>query len=359
MNKRSRVKNVIKRFLYFSLFHLRLFDLFLKILAKVRQQHPCIILLYHRITDNNSKYHNQGRAMHHHIKHLEKELPYLMRNYQILTIDEVIRHLKSGVGFRKPSVAITFDDGYLDNYTLAYPVLKKHGVPATVYLSTGLIGTSQRIWTDQIEFMLLGARKDQFNLPRLFGNQELRIKTKEEKEQVSNEITEALKKRPDAERTEIMCELFKTLEIIGNPVKNGEERIMLNWDEVKEMANNGFIIGNHSHTHPILSRMPVQKGKEEIFESKKIIEKNLGIKVKHFAFPNGKEEDFNEELKDYCQEVGFESVASVISGTNNALKGDTMNLKRISATTPAWMLAGELVRLFWKDGIKKGFQRTQ
>jgi peptidoglycan/xylan/chitin deacetylase (PgdA/CDA1 family) len=359
MNKRSRVKNVIKRFLYFSLFHLRLFDLSLKILAKVRQQHPCIILLYHRITDNSSKYHNQGRAMHHHIKHLEKELPYLKRNYQILTIDEVIRHLKSGVGFRKPSVAITFDDGYLDNYTLAYPVLKKHGVPATIYLATDLIGTSQRIWTDQIEFMFLGARKDQFNLPRLFGNQELRIKTKEEKEQVSNEITEALKKKPDAERTEIMRRLFETLGINGNRSKNGEERIMLNWDEVQKMARNGITIGSHSHTHPILSRMPIQKAKEEILESKKILEENLSIKVKHFAFPNGKQDDFNEELKDYCQEVGFESVASVISGTNNALKGDPMNLKRISATAPVWMLAGELVRLFWKDGIKKRFQRTQ
>jgi peptidoglycan/xylan/chitin deacetylase (PgdA/CDA1 family) len=284
--------------------------------------------------------------MHHHIKHLEKELPYLMRNYQILTIDEVIRHLKSGVGFRKPSVAITFDDGYLDNYTLAYPVLKKHGVPATVYLSTGLIGTSQRIWTDQIEFMLLETRKNQFSVPRLLGEKELRIKTKKEKEQVSNGITEALKKRPDAERTEIMRQLFESLEINDNHGKNCEERVMLNWDEVQKMAKNGITIGSHSHTHPILSRMPIQKGKEEIFESKKIIEENLGIKVKHFAFPNGKEEDFNEELRDYCRDIGFESVASVIYGTNNASKGDPLNLKRISPITPVWMLAGELVKLF-------------
>ncbi|MGA2315994.1 MAG: polysaccharide deacetylase family protein [Thermodesulfobacteriota bacterium] len=359
MNKRSRVKNVIKRFLYFSLFYLRLFDLFLKILVKVRHQHPCIILLYHRITNNNSKYHNKERAMHHHIKHLERELPYFKKNYQILTLDEVIQGLKSGVGFRRPSVAITFDDGYLDNYTLAYPVLKKYGVPATIYLATDFIGTSQRIWTDQIEFMLLGARKDQFSLHRLFGDKELRIKTKEEKEQVSNKITEALKKRPDAERTEILCELFKTLEINSNHGKDCEERIMLNWDEVRKMAKNGITIGSHSHTHPILSRMPIQKAKEEILESKKIIEENLSIKVKHFAFPNGKQDDFNEELKDYCQEVGFESVASVIYGTNYASNESNFVLKRISAITPVWMLAGELVRLFWKDGIKKGFQRTQ
>jgi len=348
-----RIKNIIKSFLYFSLFHLRLFDLSLKILAKVCQQHPCIILLYHRITDKSSKYHNQGRAMHHPAMHFKSEILYLKRNYQILTMDEVIRHLKSGVGFRKPAVAITFDDGYLDNYTLACPVLKKHGVPATIYLSTGLIGTSQRIWTDQIEFMLLETRKGQLGLPKLLGDKELRIKTKEEKEQVSNEITEALKKRPDAERTEIMRQLFKSLEINDNHGKNCEERVMLNWDEVQKMAKNGITIGSHSHTHPILSRMPIQKGKEEILESKKIIEENLGIKVKHFAFPNGKEEDFNEELRDYCRDIGFESVASVIYGTNNASKGDPLNLKRISATAPAWMLAGNLIILLLRNSLSK------
>jgi len=289
--------------------------------------------------------------MHHHIKHLEKELPYLKRNYQILTIDEVIQGLKSGMGFKRPSVSITFDDGYLDNYTLAYPILKKHGVPATVYLTTDVIGTSQRIWTDQIEFMLLETRKDQFSLPRLFGDKELRIKTKKEKEQVINEITEALKKRPDAERKEMIVEIKKILNENRNYKNNLESRTMLNWDEVQGMAKDGITIGSHSHTHPILSRMPVQEAKVEIFNSKKIIEENLGIQAKHFAFPNGREEDFSEELRDYCREIGFESVASVIYGTNDPSNTNTFALKRIGATSPIYMLAGELVRLFWKGGI--------
>ena len=94
-----------------------------------------------------------------------------------------------------------------------------------------------------------------------------------------------------------MRQLFETLEINNNPEGNREERVMLNWDEVRKMARNGITIGSHSHTHPILSRMPIQKAKEEILESKKIIEENLSIKVKHFAFPNGKQDDFNEELR--------------------------------------------------------------
>jgi len=348
MNKKRWVKNIIKRPLYFSLFYMRFFDLFLKILARVRHQYPCVILVYHRIVNDSSRYLNKGPAIHHHIKHFEREIPYLKIKFQILSMDEVIDHIKSNRSFKRPSVAITFDDGYLDNYTLAYPVLKKHAVTATIYLTTNLVGTLNRTWIDQIERILLNTKKVQFKLPGLFGGKGLPIKTKKEKEQANEKIAESLKKKTGGELAQLMRELFEIMEVDDNQTRNCEGRMMLNWDEVQIMAKNGITIGSHSHNHPILSRMPIQKAKEEIFKSKKVIEENLGIKVKHFAFPNGKEEDFNEELGDYCREIGFESIASVIYGTNGASKGNTLVLKRVVAVSPVWMLAGELVRLFMR-----------
>ena len=349
----------MKPFLYFLFFHFRIFDLLLIILTKLRKNHLCIILLYHRIVDAHSKYLEKGPAVHHHIRDFKREIPYLKKNYKILSMDDVAHYIKSGIGFKRPSIAISFDDGYLDNYTLAYPVLKKYGVPATIYLTTSLIGTLERTWPDEIELAIMETKKDEFKLQTLFGGKEVQIKTKEEKEQASMKTAEALKNRPDDERKKIMGEIKKILGEDRNYENNLKPRIMLNWNEVKKMAASGITTGSHSHTHPILSSMPFEKSKEEIFNSKKMIEENLGIQVKHFAFPNGRKEDFSEELRDYCKEIGFESVASVIYGTNNTLNGNTMGLKRISATSPVWMLAGELVRLFWKDGIKKGFQRTQ
>lgn len=357
--EKRRIKRSIKWVLYFIFFYSHFFDLSLKIFRRIRKKHSCIILLYHRIIDNRSEYLNKGPAVQHHIKHFRKEIAYLRKNYQILSMDEVAHCIKSGIGFKRPSMAISFDDGYLDNYTLAYPVLKKYGVPATIYLTTSLIGTLERTWPDEIELAIMETQKDEFKLQTLFGDKEVQIKTKGEKEQASMKIAEALKNRPDDERKKIMGEIKKILGEDRNYENNLKPRIMLNWNEVKKMAANGITTGSHSHTHPILSSMPFEKAKEEILNSKKMIEENLGIQVKHFAFPNGKEEDFNEELRNYCQEIGFESVASVIYGTNNTLNGNTMGLKRISATSPVWMLAGELVRLFWKDGIKKGFRRTQ
>jgi peptidoglycan/xylan/chitin deacetylase (PgdA/CDA1 family) len=345
MGKR-KIKSTVKKVLYFFLYYSPFFNLFLKILAKLRKGHPCIILLYHRIVNDQTKYLNKGPGMHHHIKHFKKEILYLKRNFQILSMDEVVHSMKAGIEFRKPSIAITFDDGYLDNYTLAYPVLKKYGIPATLYITTSLIGTLNRTWLDQIEFALMKSKRDELDLPTIFGDKKVGIKTRKEKEHVNRIVSEALKLRPDSERKILLQKFFNALEINCNPLENEKSRVMLNWDEINQMAQNGMTIGSHSHTHPILSRMPIQEAKEDIFNSKKMVEKNLGDQVKHFSFPNGRQEDFSEELRDYCQKIGFESVASVIYGTNDISNGNTLALKRVSASSPVWMLAGELVKLF-------------
>lgn len=349
MVEKRQIKYVLKEILFFSSFYLRFFDLFLKVLARVSHEHPCIILLYHRIVDDHSKYLSKGAAVHHHIKDFKREIAYFKRTFQIVSMDEVVNHLKSGRGFKRPSIAITFDDGYLDNYTLAYPVLKKHGIPATIYLTTGFVGTLDGIWTEQLGFAFMETRKDQFNFPALLGDKTIPIKTKEEKEQANSEISEALKLRPDDERRELIQELHEKLEISEKYGRNFRERMMLNWDEVQEMRKDGITIGSHSHTHPILSQMSSEKAKDEILTSKKVVEKNADIEVKHFSFPNGREEDFSKELRDYCRRIGFESVSSVVYGPYDVSEKDPFALKRVGAIHPVSMMVGEIVRLFFRS----------
>ncbi|SPP99509.1 Polysaccharide deacetylase [Candidatus Sulfobium mesophilum] len=337
-------KQLTRDSVYVALFYSGAARSLTKIVAGLRREHPCVILAYHRIVDDHSSYLNRGPAMHHRMRDFEKEIDYFGRNFDIVSMDEVVQHVRDGAAFRRPSLAITFDDGYLDNYTLAYPVLKKYGVPATIYLTTGLIGTEDRTWPDQIEYALLTTGKNTVELPSSLGRGTISLGTRKEKEMACLEIGQAFKLLPNDTRKRLLEELFHSLGLNGrNPGDTGG-RVMLNWDEVREMAQNGVTIGCHSHTHPILSRMPLQEAKEEIRVSKELVEENLGREATHFAIPNGGRNDFTEELKGYCREIGFESVTTLMLGTVNGSHGDAFALRRLGAMSPLWMLAGILMR---------------
>ncbi|MBT1074662.1 polysaccharide deacetylase family protein [Geobacter grbiciae] len=341
----NRLKKHIRNAVYRTLHYSGLSAALVKTAAKPFGKNSCIILVYHRIVDDSSVYLDKGSVVHHHLSDFVDEIPYLKRTFQILSMDDIVDRISSGEGFDRPTIAITFDDGYLDNYTLAYPVLKAHEVPATIYLATSLIGTSGKTWTDQIEVALLATKKRSIVLPFLYEGKELAISTVEQKRDLSISVAKALKEIPDADRRGRLLEMFRALEVRADIIEDPDGRLMLNWDEVKEMAANGITFGSHSHTHPILSRVPLLDAQEDIKRSKQVLEERLGQPINHFAYPNGRVEDFSDELRDYCQKIGFSSVATVIYGTNGT-ESSPFCLKRVGAVSPLWMMSGELMRYF-------------
>lgn len=332
---------IVKKPLYYLCFLFRTHHLILRFFSKTEITFPLVVLLYHQIIDGKTRYLDKGSVIHHHVKQFEKEMKFLSGNFRLASLDEVVNQLSRGEGFRQPTVVITFDDGYLNNYNLAYPVLRKYRVPATIYLATELIGTNLRTWPDQIEWALLETNREQIEMPELFDNGAIRLKSIHEKELANVKIAQALKRIPDAERRTRLRELFSLLGVDG---ASSEDRIMLNWEEVLEMSKNGITFGSHGHGHPILSRLPVEVAREDIRLSKQIMEEKLGQQVKHFAYPNGSAEDFTEDLRTYCRQIGFNSVATVLYGTNAPGESDVFALKRIGANSPVWMLAGEVLK---------------
>lgn len=343
MISRRTVKSGLKRIVYGGLYHSGGLTLSMKMSPVFKKDSPLIILAYHRFVDDNSVYLDKGPVMHHPIQEFEKEIVYLRKHYDIICMDEAVNAIRSGQGFSRPSVVLTFDDGYLDNYTLAFPVLRKHNVPATIYLTTSLIGTSNKTWPDQIESALLETTSKQFAHPDLFGGRPLSIATKSEKEKACLAIGQALKRMPHGRRVRILQDVIDSLGCDGKC--GARSRLMLNWDEVKEMEAHGITFGSHSHTHPILSKMPFEQAKEEILRSKNVIEDKLGQPVKHFAIPNGGKDDFTAELRAYCEEIGFESVATLIAGINKPRDRAVFDLRRIGAISPISTLAATIIRL--------------
>lgn len=321
-----------------------------KLIGQSSGKGSCIQLLYHQIVSRNAMFLDKGPVVHHRLEDFEQEIRFLRDTYRIIGMDEFADTINSGKSDSRSSVVITFDDGYLDNYTLAFPILQKYQVPAIVYVATGLIGTNGMTWPDQIEYALLKTQKTAFRLGSLWGEEQLSIQTTAQKELINGRIAQALKEVPDAERKSTLQELFA---VLGVDPSAASERKMLNWDEIREMAAHGIEFGAHSHTHPILSRVPLEEAKGDILLSKTILEEQLGRPVRHFAYPNGRAEDFSEELRSYCREIGFDTVSTVLYGVNHAGATDLYAVKRIGARSPVWMMAGEMFRLVLRKDAGK------
>jgi len=257
-------------------------------------------------------------------------------------MDELAGRLASRNSFVSPSVVISVDDGYVNNYTLAYPVIKALGLPAIVYLTTGFIGTNKAPWVDDLMDMLISTKAEALSLPELLGERVLNISTRSRKKDAAKILFNAMLRLEHKRKLLMMQKLSKSLGT-AEMLENGSKRKMLNWNEVIEMGKDNITFGAHTVSHPTLSKMDVGEAEREIRESKEEIETQIGAKVRHFAIPNGKIEDFSEALKKYCSKIGMSTVVSTEPGVVYK-ESDPYFLGRVNPPPPIYVFACELAR---------------
>jgi len=344
--KKRNLLNRIKVILYFVLFYSGALHLLLLMYKTLKKKHHAVILCYHRIVDKNSDgYLHKNHSVHHSAKDFHDEISFLSKWFRIISLDDLYGHIKDNFSHTEPTVVITFDDGYKDNYDNAYPLLRRYDLPATIYLTAGLIGSEKGLWTDQVEFALLQTTKKEIVFPQLCGHNVIDISSKRNKLQANRLISKALKNLDNSKRMSLLAELFGMLKVTYESNMHLDRR-MLTWEEVEEMRNNGITFGAHTMSHPILTHMSLDEAKMEIAQSKSIIEKKIGSRVKHFAIPNGTVNDFTEDLRKFCIDQGFNTIATMEYGYV-ANTSDPFFLRRVSAHVPIYCFAGELLKLFF------------
>lgn len=339
-HNRMQIKSTVKSILCFVLYYLGITHLLLKFYLSKERDLPIVIFVYHRIVENLDSEVNANLTVNHLLKNFRQEMKFLKEWFNIVTLDEAVQNIRRKISPNKPSVVITFDDGFEDNYRLAFPVLKELNIPATIFLTSGLIGTDKLPWVDKIGESIFFTREKQLILNSFSMNTVFNLGSVQDKRNSCEKITIQLKELDYFERMRIAEEIIQKA---GN---RQTQKRMLNWQEVREMSENNIDFGAHTMTHPILSKMPLDSAKTEINDSKTTIEGKAGIAVKHFAFPNGRKEDFNDELKHYCEEIGFKSVATTIYGNNRIDAADVFALKRLSPGRNMPIFAVDLFRGF-------------
>ena len=330
----SRTRSFIVKAFTFSLFYSKILDIiniFINYIQlnrninsriifpyiKKRRVKNFQILTYHRINDDNDQFFTGMN-----IDTFEKHMKYLSDYYNIMPLEEIINRMKCN-DIPDDVVAITFDDGYKDVYLNAYPILKKFSIPATIFLPTSCIDTGEVLWHDRVFSAFRETQRS--SLPK-YGIYEKTypLETIEEKLRAQQDVLRFLRSLDTHDRLKWIDCLITKLFLKD---KENYSQLMLSWDDIKIMHTNGISFGSHTVTHPIMSKISSEQVMWEICESKKIIESHLGSPVSTFAYPNGKEEDFDHTTKVLLQEAGYICALTTIFGTN-AYGHDLFALRR-------------------------------
>ena len=305
-----------------------------------------VIMMYHRVCPKKDNW-SLGSI---NPEVFEEQIQYFCRNYEILSLDELTGYIQQGRRFPEKAAAFTFDDGYLDNYQYAYPILNKYHVPAVIFLTSGHISSDKLFWFDKVSYIIHHTNKNHLNLDEL-GEFSLQPGTENI---ISAKITEGFK-QIDENRKNFLIDKLKVIADVDIPSGLGKE-LILSWDNVREMNSNGIVFGAHTVNHPILANMPLQQAQWEITQSKKDIEKEIGKEVNIFSYPNGRFRDYTPKIVDFVAESKFACAVSVSPEKLLNSDANIYTLGRIGALQDFKIFKVELCGLWgdMKPLIRKG-----
>ncbi len=264
-----------------------------------------IILCYHGIGESGNPL---GVAPTREM--FEAQMHFLRENYRVASLEETCRELSSGAK-SEPGVVITFDDGYRSAYTVAFPILQKYRLPATIYLTVDSVETGQVAWYDRVFLAMAVAPSGELQLD-LQGPWRFQLNSPEDRLRAALEVVALLRTLPNSLRCEC-CALLENR--IGLP-QNALSSRVLTWEEIHTMHQAGIAFGSHTLTHPVVSQLAPRELEMELGASKCLLEKKLGVPVLDFAFPFGKASDCSSAALEMLARCGYRSAVTTVPGVN-------------------------------------------
>jgi len=261
------------------------------------------ILIYHRVNDYNDPFSIDSVPAND----FYDQMRYLSKWYRVLPLDAIYDHIQNGINLPNQCIAITFDDGYSDNYTFAYPILKKYNLPATIFVTAGCVENKEILWFDQVLVAFKKASKKRF--ASLFDGKVFDIQDTEKRLRAAHTILEQLKKIPADRRNDAISDQLGELGVLPNDEQKNHSQL-LTWAQIEEMANHTISIGSHTMTHQILTTLPPSELQWELEGSRQLIEKQIGQPVAFFAYPNGKPADYNGLVLRAVKQAGYKAAVT-------------------------------------------------
>lgn len=300
MNGRTRAVRALSTVVYRS----GLLGPMAAVAGRLRGAASIPVLTFHRVNDEQDPFFPSLAT-----GIFAARMQHIARHYVVLPIEDLAERLRDG---RAPSnaLALTFDDGYRDSLTHAAPILARYGLPATIFLTTGYVGTAEMPWYDLLALGLKTTRRESVSLR---SDEDLPLHSTRERLDALQATLRHLKRLPDDERRRVVDRMIDDL---APSTPDAQKRVMLSWGEVDALRGLGFSIGAHTVSHPILARVETEAAWREIHGSKATIERTLGVTVRGFAYPNGGTDDYSPETVRLVERAGFTCAVTTRRGLN-------------------------------------------
>ena len=271
-------------------------------LARVNiHRHVPFVLCYHRVVE---RLHTSNGfalpAMEITVAMLEHHLDWLGRHFRIVSLDDLGTKLRESAG-SKPLAAITFDDGYSDIYHHAFPLLKRKGIPAGIFVVTDLIGSARLPIHDELHGVLAGAAEQwpsmRDRLTELL--QRTAVLSSQDLTDPFSATRCLLQRLPQSD----VLRIIDRLQTSTATDENWRRALQpLNWEMLAEMRKAGMTIGSHSMTHAFLTNESRDRVREEAECSRRELERKLGVQAEWFAYPGG---NFNPSVVRAVARAGY------------------------------------------------------
>lgn len=261
------------------------------------------IFIYHQVLE----VHDPLRPVEPTAEQFEQQMQLVSKFFTPLTLSEGVDRLNNGT-LPANAVCITFDDGYVNNLTLAQPILEKYQIPATVYVATAFSG-GQNMWNDRVMHLFSQREVEEIVVPSTA--QTICLGDNTQRKEAAYKLLADYKYLEPDHRLDTIAQLYE-----ANPDVASLAPQMMTPVQVKELSDRGIEIGAHTHNHPILKVLDVDRQAQEIEQSRVLLQEWTGKPVNHFAYPNGVwNKDLDEDTVSIVEKMGFESAVITNWGT--------------------------------------------
>jgi peptidoglycan/xylan/chitin deacetylase (PgdA/CDA1 family) len=299
------------------------FNRFVKLLENMDGQQPGFlrVLTYHRVDEPTRRPWLDPGLISASPKDFDEQMAYLATFYQMVTISDVLAALKSRNTKDLPprAVLVTFDDGYCDFEEHAWPILRRHKAPVTLFVPTVYPDhPEQTFWWDDLYHALQSTNRKE-DLKTRIGT--FSLSNTVSRNQAYQRLKNYLKTLKHAEAISIVRELCNELGV--QPVAN----CIMSWDSLRKLSRQGLTLGAHTRTHPLLNRVSLDDARREVVGCLEDLKHQIGFALPIFAYPSG---EFSNDVVSMLEREGFSLAFTTKRGINNINHLNPLRIQRIN-----------------------------